>query len=230
MDLTMSIINEATASVNFPPGYGIEVRGDMTQMMDSFSRLLRGLSLAVLLIFVVLVAQFGGVLAPLQMILTVPLELTGVFAGLWLAHQSFSSVSILAVIVLTGMDLTTAVLLVDQIRRRRLEGGRSRDESIALACRDRLRPILMTVTITVLTMLPVALMPRTGLDAYQPLGIVLVAGLIAGTSLSLLVLPVMNSLFDSGTRSDDGLAVSGPPEDEGAVDPPKRQAGTPVPR
>ena len=165
-------------------------------MMDSFARLLRGLEIAVLLIFLVLVAQFGGPLAPLQMVLSIPLELSGVFIGLWLAHQAFSSVSILAVIILTGMDITTAILLLDQIRRRRAKGGRTRDEAIALACRDRLRPILMTALITIITMLPVALAPRTGMDAYQPLGTVIVSGLLAGTGLSLLVIPVMHALVD----------------------------------
>ena len=196
MDLAMSIITKASSEINFPPGYSISMRGDMTQMMDSFARLLRGLEIAVILIFLVLVAQFGGPLAPLQMVLSIPLELTGVFAGLWIAHQAFSSVSIMAVIILTGMDITTAILLIDQIRRRRAEGTLPRDEAVALACRDRLRPILMTALITIITMLPVALAPRTGMDAYQPLGTVIVAGLTVGTALSLLVIPVMHVIVD----------------------------------
>ena len=197
MDLAMSIIIRASSALNFPPGYRLEMRGDMTQMMDSFARLLRGLEIAILLIFLVLVAQFGGPLAPLQMVLSVPLELSGVFFGLWLAHQAFSSVSIMAVIVLTGMDITTAILLIDQIMRRRREHpGMPRDEAIALACRDRLRPILMTSLITVIVMFPVAVAPKTGMDAYQPLGTVIVAGLTVGTLLSLMVIPVMHALVD----------------------------------
>ena len=197
MDLAMSIITKASSTLNFPPGYSLEMRGDMTQMMDSFARLLRGLEIAVLLIFLVLVAQFGGPLAPLQMVLSIPLELSGVFFGLFLAHQAFSSVSIMAVIILTGMDITTAILLIDQIMRRRREHPEMpRDEAIALACRDRLRPILMTSLITIITMLPVALAPKTGMDAYQPLGTVIVAGLTVGTLLSLLVIPVMHALVD----------------------------------
>jgi len=144
----------------------------------------------------VLIAQFGGLLAPLQMVLSIPLELSGVFLGLWLAHQAFSTVSIMAVIVLTGMDITTAILLIDQIQRRRAEGQLPRDEAIALACRDRLRPIVMTSLITIVTMLPVALAPRMGIDAYQPLGTVIVAGLVVGTLLSLMVIPIMHALVD----------------------------------
>ncbi len=197
MNLAMSIITKASSTLNFPPGYSMEMRGDMTQMMDSFARLLRGLEIAVLLIFLVLVAQFGGPLAPLQMVLSIPLELSGVFFGLFLAHQAFSSVSIMAVIILTGMDITTAILLIDQIMRRRREHPEMpRDAAIALACRDRLRPILMTSLITIITMLPVALAPKTGMDAYQPLGTVIVAGLTVGTLLSLLVIPVMHALVD----------------------------------
>jgi len=212
MDLAMSIITKASSTLNFPPGYSLEMRGDMTQMMDSFARLLRGLEIAVLLIFLVLVAQFGGPLAPLQMVLSVPLELSGVFFGLFLAHQAFSSVSIMAVIILTGMDITTAILLIDQIMRRRREHPEMpRDEAIALACRDRLRPILMTSLITIITMLPIALAPRTGMDAYQPLGTVIVAGLTAGTLLSLLVIPVMHALVDDfGQRAKRRVAPAAP--------------------
>ncbi len=216
MDLAMSIITKSSSTINFPPGYSLQMRGDMTQMMDSFARLLRGLEIAVLLIFLVLVAQFGGLLSPLQMVLSIPLELTGVFIGLFLAHQAFSSVSIMAVIVLTGMDITTAILLIDQIRRRRAENLLPRDEAIALACRDRLRPILMTALITIITMLPVALAPRTGMDAYQPLGTVIVAGLTVGTALSLLVIPVMHAFVDDlghwrtwrRDQSEDALRLS----------------------
>ena len=127
----------------------------------------------------------------------VTLELSGVFIGLFLAHQSFSSVSIMAVIVLTGMDITTAILLIDQIMRRRLENPEMpRNDAIALGCRDRLRPILMTSLITIIVMLPVALAPKTGMDAYQPLGTVIVSGLLVGTLLSLMVIPVMHAIVD----------------------------------
>lgn len=161
--------------VNFPPGYGMEMRGDMTQMMDSFRRLVHGLFLALVLMYLILVVQFRGFLQPLQMIASLPLELAGVFLALWLASQAFSTVSILGIIVLTGMDITTAVLLIDLIMRYR-DQGMPRDEAVARACPERLRPILMTAGITMIVLLPVALAPRTGLDAYQPLATAVVGG------------------------------------------------------
>ena len=195
MDVGMEVMMKAMAKLNWPPGYTIEMRGDMTQMMDAFGRLLLGLQLAILFIFLVLVAQFRGFLQPLQMVFSLPLELSGVFFALWLAHQAFSSVSIMAVIILTGMDITTAILLIDQILRHR-EAGMPRDEAIIKACPERLRPILMTSVITIIVMLPVAIAPKTGMDAYSPLGTVVVGGLIVGTILSLLDIPIMHAYID----------------------------------
>ena len=195
MDVTMDVMMKAMAKLNWPPGYTIEMRGDMTQMMDAFAKLLGGLQLAILFIFLVLVAQFRGFLQPLQMIFSLPLELSGVFFALWLAHQAFSSVSIMAVIILTGMDITTAILLIDQILRYR-EQGMLRDEAIIKACPVRLRPILMTSIITIIVMLPISIAPKTGMDAYSPLGTVVVGGLIVGTILSLLDIPIMHAYVD----------------------------------
>jgi HAE1 family hydrophobic/amphiphilic exporter-1 len=203
MDVVMNLVANAyngnaklgIKPVNFPPGYGLEMRGDMTQMMDSFRRLFNGLLLALVFMYLVLVAQFRGFLQPLQMIASLPLELAGVFTALWLAGQSFSTVSILGIIVLTGMDITTAVLMLDLIARYR-DRGIPRDQAIREACPDRLRPILMTSIISLIVMLPVALAPKTGLDAYQPLATTVVGGLLVGTVLSLLDIPIMHTFVD----------------------------------
>ena len=203
MDVVMNLVAYAYGGnkslgiepINFPPGYGLEMRGDMTQMMDSFRRLIQGLGLALAFMYLVLVIQFRGFLQPLQMLASLPLELAGVFIALWLASQAFSTVSILGIIVLTGMDITTAVLLIDLIMKYR-DRGFPRDEAIVRACPDRLRPILMTVGITLVVMLPIAFAPKTGLDAYQPLAMAVVGGLIMGTILSLFDIPIMHTYVD----------------------------------
>jgi len=207
MDVSMDLIGLAysgdrdrrIAPIRFPPGYGMEMRGDMTQMMSSFARLLTGLGLALALMYLVLVAQFRGFLQPLQMLASLPLELAGVFTALWFASQAFSTVSILGIIVLTGMDITTAVLMIDAIMRAR-DQGIPRDEAIRQACPQRLRPILMTSAITLLVMIPVAFAPRTGMDAYQPLAMAVVGGLLVGTVLSLLDIPIMHTYVDDAIR------------------------------
>jgi hydrophobic/amphiphilic exporter-1 (mainly G- bacteria), HAE1 family len=160
---------------------------------------MNGLFLALALMYLVLVIQFRGFLQPLQMIASLPLELAGVFIALWLASQAFSTVSLLGIIVLTGMDITTAVLMIDLIMKYR-DRGIPRDEAIIRACPDRLRPILMTVGITLVVMLPIAFAPKTGLDPYQPLAMAVVGGLIMGTILSLFDIPIMHTYVDDFTR------------------------------
>jgi len=207
MDVVMNLVSNSYGGnaklgikpVNFPPGYGLEMRGDMTQMMDSFRRLLGGLALALVFMYLVLVMQFRGFLQPLQMIASLPLELAGVFTALWLASQAFSTVSILGIIVLTGMDITTAVLLIDMIAKYR-DRGVPRDEAVEQACPQRLRPILMTAGISLIVLLPVAIAPKTGLDAYQPLATTVVGGLLIGTVLSLFDIPIMHTYVDDFIR------------------------------
>ncbi|MCL5283214.1 MAG: efflux RND transporter permease subunit [Armatimonadetes bacterium] len=218
MDLTMSVLMKAISKINFPPGYGITMRGDMTQMMTSMKRLMIGLGLAVLFIFLVLVAQFRGFLQPLQMVLSLPLELSGVFIALFLMHQSFSTVSVMAIIVLTGMDATTAILLIDLIIRYR-ESGVPRDEAVKTASPQRLRPILMTSIITILVMIPVAFFPETGMDAYSSLGTVVIGGLTVGTLLSLIGIPVMHTYIDDLSTGMARIFRRSAPENSGPVEP-----------
>ncbi|MBI2157748.1 MAG: efflux RND transporter permease subunit [Candidatus Rokubacteria bacterium] len=195
MELSMDLLMAAHEKIDFPPGYGVELRGDMTQMEESFQRLLRGLYLAVIFMFLLLVAQFRSLVEPFNMIFSLSLMLTGILGGLLLAHQTFSTVSILAVVILTGMMMTVAVLMIDLVLRLRRE-GMERDEAILTAAPIRLRPILMTSLISIVVLIPVAFFPRTGIDAYAPLATVVIGGLTMGTLLALFVVPVLHTYAD----------------------------------
>jgi len=118
---------------------------------------------------------------------------------LWIMHQAFSTVSLLGVIVLSGMDIVTAILMIDLILQYR-KAGVPRNEAVATASPQRLRPILMTALITIFVMAQVAFVPKSGLDAYQPLGTVIIGGLIVGTVLSLLDIPIMHTVVDDMVR------------------------------
>jgi hydrophobic/amphiphilic exporter-1 (mainly G- bacteria), HAE1 family len=204
MELSMDLLMAAHEKIDFPPGYGVELRGDMTQMEESFHRLLRGLYLALIFMFLLLVAQFRSLIEPFNMIFSLSLILTGILGGLLLAHQTFSTVSILAVVILTGMMMTVAVLMVDLVLRLRAE-GMARDEAILTAGPIRLRPILMTSFISIVVLIPVAFFPRTGIDAYAPLATVVIGGLTMGTVLALFVVPVLHTYTDDLTK----LAIAG---------------------
>jgi HAE1 family hydrophobic/amphiphilic exporter-1 len=97
------------------------------------------------------------------------------------------------------MDITTAVLLIDMIARYR-DRGIPRDEAVVTACPQRLRPILMTAGISLVVLLPIAIAPKTGLDAYQPLATAVVGGLLVGTILSLFDIPIMHTVVDDFIR------------------------------
>ena len=195
MELSMDLLMAAHERLALPPGYGVELRGDMTQMEESFQRLLRGLYLAVIFMFLLLVAQFRSLIEPFNMIFSLSLMLTGILGGLLLARQTFSTVSILAVVILTGMMMTVAVLMIDLVLRLRAE-GMDRDEAILTAGSIRLRPIVMTSVISIVVLIPVALFPRTGIDAYAPLATVVIGGLTMGTVLALFVVPVLHTYTD----------------------------------
>ncbi len=195
MELSMDLVMAAHEKLDFPPGYGVELRGDMTQMEESFQRLLRGLYLAVIFMFLLLVAQFRSLIEPFNMIFSLSLMVTGILGGLLLARQTFSTVSILAVVILTGMMMTVAVLMIDLVLRLRSEGV-PRDEAILAAAPVRLRPILMTSLISIVVLIPVAFFPRTGIDAYAPLATVVIGGLSIGTLLALFVVPVLHTYTD----------------------------------
>ena len=200
MQLSMDLLMAAHGKIDFPPGYGVELRGDMTQMEESFQRLLRGLYLAVIFMFLLLVAQFRSLIEPMNMVFSLSLIITGVLGGLLLAGQTFSTVSILAVVILTGMMMTVAVLMIDLVLRLRRE-GMDRDEAIVSAGPIRLRPIVMTSIISIIALIPVAFFPRTGIDAYAPLATVVIGGLAIGTVLALFVVPVLHTYTDDLARA-----------------------------
>jgi len=178
MQLSMDLVMASRTSLPFPSGYDIEQRGDMTQMMDSFGRLLKGLALSVLLIYLALALHFSSAVIPLIIMAAIPLAWPGAVAALLLTGQSFSTVSLLGLIVLNGMDVTTSLLVVDAVLQ-----GRSPA--------SRLRPVLMTVLVTLVVMVPLAFFPRPGLDAYAPLATVILGGLCTSTLLTLGLVPAL---------------------------------------
>ncbi|MBC5810112.1 MAG: efflux RND transporter permease subunit [Candidatus Eremiobacteraeota bacterium] len=198
MALDMDTIMGSMGQVSFPRGYGIEMRGDMTEMMQSFDRLLNAMKIAVVFIFLLLAAQFRSFTYPLVMLLAIPLQLLGVFGGLLLAHQNISTVSILGIVVANGMAVSNAILLLDLILRRRSE-GLTRTEAVLEAGPIRLNPILMTTLVSLAVLTPVAFFPKTGIDAYAPLATVIIGGLTISTVLTLFVVPVLYTTFDDLT-------------------------------
>ena len=199
MDLSMAIAMRAGEELDFPPGYGLDSMGDMTDMMIEFDRLLKGLIVSIILIYLILVIQFGSFIQPLVMMLSIPLQLIGVFGALMLAQQTLSSVSILGIIILSGISVSSAILLLELILTKRQEGV-PRAEAIRQAGPVRLKAIFMTTLTTMIVIVRLAFYPETGMDAYSPIATVVLGGLTVSTLLTLIVIPIVYTFVDDITQ------------------------------
>jgi HAE1 family hydrophobic/amphiphilic exporter-1 len=184
-----------------PPGYTITQGGQTQEQQEVFNRIFTALGIAVLLMYLVLVVQFGSFLDPLAIMLSLPLSLIGVVGALMLTGDTLNIMSLIGVILLMGIVAKNAILLIDFAKWSE-EKGMPRKDAIVEAGRARLRPILMTTFALIAGMIPVALGHGEGADFRAPLGRAIIGGVITSTLLTLLVIPTFYDIL-AGWR--DGL-------------------------
>lgn len=187
-------INAKLAAINMPPGYGITQGGETEQQAEVFTQILAALALAVLLMYFVLVVQFGSFLDPLAIMLSLPLSLIGVMLALLFTGSTLNIMSMIGVILLMGIVAKNAILLIDFAKWSQ-EEGLSRREAIIEAGRVRLRPILMTTFALIAGMMPIAIGSGEGADFRAPLGRAVIGGVITSTILTLLVIPTFYDIM-----------------------------------
>ncbi len=175
-------------SIQFPPGFGLELAGASQSQQEVFSNLGIALVSGVVLMYLVLVMQFGSFTAPVPVIISLPLSLIGVVIALVLTHGTLNLMSIIGVIMLMGLVAKNAILLLDAARAEE-EQGMDREEALMHAGRKRLRPILMTTFALIAGMLPVAIGVGEGGEFYRPMAVTIIGGTITSTLLTLLVIP-----------------------------------------
>jgi multidrug efflux pump subunit AcrB len=171
-----------------PEGVSVSLRGMVQGMRDSFSSFALGLVLAVVLLYLILVAQFKSFLDPFIILLAVPPGLTGVIATLYLTNTTLNVMSLMGVVMLVGIAVSNSILIVEFTRHLRTEGMSVR-EAVAVACRVRLRPVLMTSLATIIGLLPMALKLGAGSEAYAPLARALLGGLAVSVVLTVFLVP-----------------------------------------
>jgi len=181
-------ISRIVSATQLPANIRINIRGLVTTMQSSFRSFGFGLFLAVLLVYLVLVAQFSSFLDPFLILLAVPTGLVGVMLTLAFTDTTLNIQSLMGIVMLTGMVVSNSILIVDFANRLRNEGRGVRD-AVAHSCRIRLRPILMTSLATIGGLLPMALKIETGSEAYAPLARVIIGGLVASVLLTIFVVP-----------------------------------------
>lgn len=179
-----------------PDKYYYNFGGAQQDMTEAFGDLAMALILAVLLVYMVMASQFESLLYPFIIMFAMPLGFAGGILGLFVAGKPLSVPAIIGLIMLSGIVVNNAIVMVDYINTRRRVFNEDRGNAIRNACPIRLRPILMTTLTTVLAMIPLTLGMGEGSEMSAPLAIVIVGGLSLSTLVTLLVIPVLYTLFD----------------------------------
>jgi len=184
----LSSVQDIIQGTKLPDGVRVTVRGSAQAMQTSFSAFGFGLILATLLVYLILVAQFQSFIDPLLILLAVPTGLTGVLLILFLTGTTLNVMSLMGVVMMVGIVVSNSILIVEFTNRLR-EEGRSLREAVSLACRVRLRPVLMTSLATLMGLIPMALKLGTGSEAYAPLARAIIGGLAVSVVLTVFIVP-----------------------------------------
>ena len=192
--LVSTAARKALEDVALPAGCQVEYAGENETIMDAMKDLFFMLLLGVLIIYLIMVAQFQSLLSPFIVIFTVPLAFTGGFLGLLISRFNMSIVSMVGMIMLVGVVVNNGIVLVDCANRLREEGLNKR-EAIVKATTMRIRPVLMTALTTILGLLPLGMGLGTGAEIIQPVAIVCIGGLTYATLMTVFIVPVLYDLL-----------------------------------
>ncbi len=185
-DDVQKIVDKTTPTL--PPNTKIYVRGTVRDMQSSFRSFGLGLILSTVLVYLILVAQFKSFVDPFLILLAIPTGLTGVLLILWLTGTTLNVMSLMGVVMMVGIVVSNSILIVE-FTNRLVEEGRPVREAVSLACRVRLRPVLMTSGATLIGLLPMALKLGTGSEAYAPLAMAIIGGLAVSVVLTVFIVP-----------------------------------------
>src|SRR6185437_5666749 len=193
-------VQDIIHGTTLPEGVRVAVRGSAQAMQTSFSSFGFGLILATLLVYLILVAQFQSFIDPLLILLAVPTGLTGVLLILFLTGTTLNVMSLMGVVMMVGIVVSNSILIVEFTNRLR-EERRSLREAVSLACRVRLRPVLMTSLATLIGLIPMALKLGTGAEAYAPLARAIIGGLAVSVVLTVFIVPAAYYMVHRGEQS-----------------------------
>lgn len=187
-------VEKVVNSYDMPDGYTTEMDGENEATMEAMGDVLLMLVLGILVMYLIMVAQFQSLLSPFIIMFTIPLAFTGGFMGLWISGSDVSVIALIGFVMLSGIIVNNGIVLVDYINQLRRE-GMEKKEAIVKGGVTRIRPILMTAVTTILGLVPMAFGTAMGTSMVRPMAIVTIGGLIYGTLLTLYVVPCMYSLL-----------------------------------
>ena len=180
--------------VEIPDGYICQIAGENSSLKDMVSSMIQMLLLAMIMIYLIMVAQFQSLRSPFIVLFTIPLAFTGGMFALILAGEKLSMMSLMGFLILMGVVVNNGIVFVDYVNQLRL-GGLDKREAIVAAGETRMRPILMTTLTTVLAMITMLLSKDVGSELGRGLALVIIGGLLYATLMTLYIIPVMYDIF-----------------------------------
>lgn len=202
-------LNQKLEAYELPKGYTLEMKGEDETINEAMRQLMLMLALAVVFMYLIMVAQFQSLLSPFIIMFTIPLAFTGGFMGLLVADKEVSVIAMIGFIMLSGIIVNNGIVLVDYTNQLRAEGMEKR-AALIQAGRDRLRPIVMTALTTILGLSTMAAGMGMGGGMVQPMAIVTIGGLIYGTLLTLFVVPCIYDILNRKKYRKNELEDSEP--------------------
>lgn len=190
-----SIIDDTDFSEDTETSIG----GDLEMLTDAIPQLTLAVILGIIFIYLVMVAQFESFKHPFVVLFALPLSIIGVMFSLLITNNPLSVIAVVGIILLLGIVVNNAILLIDYINQQK-EKGMPTIEAIEKSVQDRFRPIVITALTTALGMLPLAIGIGEGAELVAPMGVVVIGGLVSSTFLTLFIIPIIYSYFDSETR------------------------------
>jgi hydrophobic/amphiphilic exporter-1 (mainly G- bacteria), HAE1 family len=190
-------VDKIVKNTTLPKNMTVNIRGSVQGMRESFKSFAIGLILSVILVYLILVAQFRSFVDPFLILLAVPPGLTGVLLILFFTHTPISVMSLMGILLMVGISVSDSILIVEFTNRLRAE-GKSLREAVRLGPRVRLRPVLMTTLATLIGLIPMAMKFGTGGEAYAPLARALIGGLAVSAIQAIFLVPACYLLIKQG--------------------------------
>ena len=197
-------INKALEDYELPAGYDLVFDGENEMILNAMEQLMLMMALAIIFMFLIMVAEFQSLLSPFIILFTIPLAFTGGLLGLYVTGSEVSVISLIGFVMLAGIIVNNGIVLVDYINQLR-EAGMEKKEAIMTAGRTRLRPVLMTALTTILAMSTMLFSHDMGADMSKPMAIVIVGGLLYGTLLTLYIVPCIYDLFNREKKKNSEI-------------------------
>lgn len=197
-----SKISDIVNSINMPSGYTMDFTGSTKELLDALNQMMFAILIGIVLIYMILAAQFESFIQPLIIMVSIPFSFTGGFLLIGILRMPISVPVLMGMLMLIGIIVNNAILIVDTINQFRRTEGMELIPAIKHSCIVRLRPILLTTLTTILGLVPMAIGIGQGTSMMQPMAIFVAGGLLFGTVLTMVIVPVLYLMIDKERKTD----------------------------